>query len=223
MKNLFLATLFSLSLLLAEENAPLPIGTRPTPSEIIEEQERAWHEREEKASKVPQIAKAFFNYAPTHTGSYHHPIMISPVGDSVEFEDGSQWSVNPSDRYKTYNWYTTDTLRITPNHTWFTTTFKYRITNMTTNESIEVALARRPLYNGLSTYWITAIDYLSQQLYLNDGSMWSLSNFHYMTFKDWIINDTVIIGHNDGFFANSWGNILINCETSSHIEARCIK
>lgn len=209
--------LFSSTALLANPTS------RITPYEILEEQERAWQEREAKAPQSPHLAKGFFNSAPIHVGSYHHYDKITPTGDVLELEDGSQWSVKPSDRFKTHNWYTTDILTLTANHSWFSGEYLFRITNISQNESLEVKLSRKPDYNGLSTYWIVAIDYVSQQLHLNDGSIWNLSSFHYMTFKDWMVNDTIILGHNEGFCAKTWSNILVNCDTNSYVEARCIK
>ncbi len=218
-----------------ESNERVPVGVRemhPKERQLIEEK-RAERERSgkqdekiEDAMKLGLEVKKGMNSSVTvdytsHMGAYHHPMIITPLGDAVELEDGSIWSVSYSDRNKTYNWLTSDTLKITPNKSWFSS-YKYRFTNLNTNESIEVNLIERPIYNGVYTHWIVQIDSLHDQLCLEDGSVWSLSGFDYSIYRKWIINDTVIIGHNDGFLSSTRPNILINCDTNDHVDARCL-
>ena len=199
-----------------------PVGTRPISHQerMNHQAKRASRDDEAKANPASAVRALKIEYS-SHMGAFHHPAMITPLGDMVELEDGSRWLVNFSDRFKTYNWLTSDTLKITPNHTWFSS-YYFRITNLNTNESIEVNLFERPFYNGIFTYWIIAIDYFTQQICLNDGSVWDLSSFDYDVYKKWILNDTIILGHNDGFFSSSRPNILINCDTETYVEARCI-
>lgn len=214
----------------------VPVGVREmNPKErLLVQERRAERERnapkeettEETLEEGIQVKKGFNASSVTvdytsHMGAYHHPLIITPLGDAVELEDGSIWSVNFNDRNKTYNWLTSDTLKITPNKSWFSS-YKYRLTNLNTNESIEVNLIERPIYNGVYTHWIISIDSLHDQLCLEDGSVWSLSGFDYSIYRKWILNDTIIIGHNDGFLSSTRPNILINCDTNDHVDARCL-
>lgn len=222
MKKLLLLALVSTSLISAEETERAPVGTRPTPMNEKFEHQAARSEREKLAAKYQAgPAKSLSVTYSSHMGAFHNPVMITPLGDLIETEDGARWVVYPNDRFKTYNWLTSDSLKITPNRAWFTT-YAYRITNINTSESIQVNLVDRPIYNGVYTYYIIGIDYTQQQICLNDGSIWNLSGYDYNMFKSWIINDTVILGHNDGWFSSSRPNILINCDTETYVDGRCI-
>lgn len=204
---------------IADEATPerLPVGIREVPIKERMEIQQQRFERAQQAST--KMMKGMSIEYTSHTGAFHHPIFITPLGDTIELEDGSIWAVHPNDRFKTYNWLTSDAIKITPNHAWFSS-YTFRITNLNTSESVEVNLFMRPIYNGVYTHWIVAIDYIHNQLCLEDGSVWDLSGFDYMVFKNWILNDTLIIGTNDTLFS-SRPNILINCDTNSYIEARC--
>lgn len=223
MNKYFLIALTAVFALHASDVPETSIGSRAIEhDEYVEIQaQRAIREAEAKKQPSASMMRSLKVEYSSHMGAFHHPMMITPLGDLLELEDGSRWIVSLSDRFKTYNWLTSDTLKITPNHTWFSS-YYYRVTNLNTNESIEVNLFERPIYNGMFTYWIVAIDYFGSQICLNDGSIWDVSSFDYDILKKWIINDTVILGHNDGFFSYTRPNILINCDTVTYVEARCI-
>lgn len=145
----------------------------------------------------------------THPGAFHSPINISVFGDAIETEDGSIWAVAPNDSYIALNWFPTDLIVVTPNHSLFSS-YYYRLTNQNTGGSIAVNLYLGPIYNGLYTHWIMAIDYYNNVVYLNDGSVWNMSFFDGSVVGKWLVNDTVIIGVNDGWLSSSSPNILIN-------------
>lgn len=221
MTRFLLLALVGMSSLFATEERP----SGPTRPMTLEEREEIQALRMKEAAEEKSAAKAQtrglkVEYS-SHMGAFHHPVHIEPLGDCVYFEDGSIWVVNYSDRFRTYNWLTSDTLKIFPN-TSFWSSYYYVIKNLNTNEEIEVNLYARPIYNGAYTYWIVAIDYYNQQLCLNDGSIWDLSAFDYSVYNKWLINDTVILGHNSSFFNYSYPNIIINCETDSYAQGRCI-
>ena len=176
-----------------------------------------------KASSKLQAAKpqasASIHFT-THTGAFHNPMLVSAFGDVVEFEDGSIWSISSSDTYKTLNWLTSDLLVVTPNHDWFSS-YMFKITNQNTGVAVRCNLDIKPVYNGLYTHWITAINYYTQEICLEDGSIWSVTGFDSSTFSGWQLNDTIIIGVNDGFLSSSKENILINAETLTYVRAHC--
>lgn len=157
----------------------------------------------------------------SHSGAFHSPLSVSLLGDTVELEDGSIWAVAAGDTYKTLNWLTSDLLVITPNHTWFSN-YLYCMTNQNTGVSVKVNLFLGPIYNGIFTHWIAAINYFTQEICLEDGSIWHLSGFDSAIFNKWLLNDTIIIGVNDGFLSSSKPNILINVNTLTHSRAKCI-
>lgn len=145
----------------------------------------------------------------SHPGAFHRANFISIFGDSIEFEDGSIWMVYNGDAYKTLNWLPTDLIVVTPNHSWFSA-YNFRLTNQNTGASVEANLTLGPIYNGPHTHWIVAIDYYYDVVYLEDGTVWNMSYMDDSIVRKWLVNDTVIIGINDGWFSSSKPNILIN-------------
>lgn len=170
-------------------------------------------------------AKAAFTdagtYYTSHNGAFHNPYFVSIFGDQVELEDGSIWTVAGGDTYKTLNWYTSDLIVITPNHEWFSS-YMFRMHNQNTNISVKCNLLLGPIYNGLFTHWIIAINYYTQEIWLEDGSIWQVTGLDSSTFSKWLANDTMIIGVNDGFLSSSKPNILINVNTLTYVRANCI-
>lgn len=195
-----------------EENH-IPVGQRAESSEVRAADEQARAEKAKVASKAMTSAKsmgaksASVHYT-THPGAYHNAYSISIYG-AISLEDGSLWVVPPSDVYITLSWLPSDLLVITPNHSWFSA-YNFKITNQNTGEAVLANLNLGPLYNGLYTRWIVAIDYYYNSVYLNDGSVWNMSSFDSDVVSKWLVNDTMIIGVNDGFFSYSNPNILIN-------------
>lgn len=145
----------------------------------------------------------------SHEGAFHRVFSVGICGDRVELEDGSIWSVYSGDTYKTLNWIPSDVIVITPNHSWFSS-YNFRLTNQNTGVSVESNLTLGPIYNAPFTHWIVSIDYYNHMVYLEDGTIWKMSYFDDYIFRKWVINDTVIIGINDGWLSSSRPNILIN-------------
>jgi hypothetical protein len=145
-------------------------------------------------------------------------MAVSIYGD-IELEDGSFWLVSPGDASKSLSWYGSDLLVITVNQSWFSS-YKYKITNQSTGQSVSANLNLGPKYNGIYTRWISAIDYYYSVVYLNDGSVWDMSAFDSGIVNKWMPNDTVIIGVNDSFFSSSNPNILINVNMSNYAAGR---
>jgi hypothetical protein len=157
----------------------------------------------------------------THPGAIYKPYAVSPFGDTVELHDGSMWSICSEDRPYTFNWLTSDDLVIIPNSDWFSL-YTYRIVNQQTGASVRANLALGPIYRGIFTYWIVAIDYINGQVCLQDGSIWTMSPIDFNIIKKWMINDTVIIGVNNGAFAAIRPNILINVNMNNYGMGSCL-
>ncbi len=173
----------------------------------------------EDSKIVKKIRKS--TYTTTHEGAFHYPVSVSYLGDSIQLEDGSMWAVSLSDTYKTLNWLTSDIIIIVPNHDIFSS-YYYRLININTGANVKVNLYLGPIYNGAYTHWITAIDYLNREIYLEDGSIWKMSPFDQPIISQWLPNDTVIIGINDGAFSYSNQNILINVNMNNYSLGNCI-
>ncbi len=157
-------------------------------------------------------------YVTTHQGVFHNPLSVSFFGDSITLEDGSVWVTSGDDSYKTLNWLTSDLLVITPNHSWFSA-YDYIITNQNTGVSVKVNLVLGPLVDAVYRHWIIAIDYISDNVWLEDGSIWKMTDCTVM--KQWQVGDSVIIGINDGWFSSLYPNILINVNMLNYGRGIC--
>lgn len=172
---------------------------------------------ENASVKAPLNASTYYT---SHAGAFYNPISVSFLGDMVTLHDGSVWTVSTSDSYKTLNWLTSDLIILTSNSDWFSS-YMFRMTNQNTGVSVKCNMTLGPVYNGLYTYWIVAINYFTQEICLNDGSIWQVSGFDSSIFNNWLLNDTVMIGVNDKFLSSSRPNILINVNTLTFVRANC--
>jgi hypothetical protein len=185
------------------------------------EEEKQGEESEESkdALQTASVTKAGI-YFTTHPGAFYSPAAISVFGDSVELNDGSLWSIASGDTYKVLNWLSSDAVVLTPNHDWFSS-YMFRMTNQDTGVSVKCNMVLGPVYNGIYTHWIIAIDYVSNEIYLDDGTRWSVTGWDSSTFNKWLPNDTVMIGINDGSRSGSHPNILINVNTLTYVRSIC--
>ncbi len=170
-----------------------------------------------------KTVKAFnaSTYYSTHSGAFQHPYKVAFDGSSVELADGSIWSVSSDDRWATLNWLLGDTIIILPNHNIFSI-YNYRLVNINTGANVKVNLTLGPIYNGIYTHWIVAIDQLFGEIALEDGSLWKMSSWDSSITNKWYPNDTVIIGINDGWLSTSNPNILINVNTNNSAIGCCV-
>lgn len=171
-------------------------------------EEKVAEERKTYALNLGTMAHHAYYYS-THSGAFHQAIAVSPFGETVELIDGSVWHIHSWDSHKTLDWLGSDVLVISPNHSWFSS-YLFRITNQNTGVSVEANLSLGPIYNGYFTHWIIGIDHYNNVVVLEDGSIWNMSIFDSNATDNWMVNDTVIIGINDGWLSSTRPNILIN-------------
>lgn len=209
------------------EGEHVPVGERRLSSEDylkIQERRALLTEERDPNSSLAGIDDEELivkkNYYTSHPGVFHHPIAITALGDYVTLDDGSGWQVKDKDRIKTLDWLAGDSIIILPNHAWFSS-YYYVLHNQNTGNGVQVNLTMGPIYNGIYTHWIVAIDYYNKELCLEDGSVWSISGGDEGTMKKWLVNDTIIIGINDSWFSNK-PNILINVNMLNNVAAICI-
>lgn len=167
---------------------------------------------------TPTHEHKFRTYTSTHDGAFHFPVVVSPFGDTVEFEDGSIWSVSFSDRRKTLNWMSGDTVIVTPNENEpMLSTEDFCLVNLNTYVTVKANLCLGPLCCGCYTYYIVGIDYVHREVYLNDGSVWQVSFWDNSILDTWCFDHAVIIGINDGYLSHSNPNILINVNRMNYV------
>mgnify|MGYP000373122195 CR=1 FL=1 len=172
----------------------------------------------EESSNDELIARK--TYYTSHEGVFHRPIAVTAFGDNVTLEDGSVWHVREKDRHKTLDWLLGDSILILPNHSWFSS-YKFILLNQNTGKKVSVNMILGPIYNGIYTHWIVAIDYNTKKIWLEDGSVWDISGFDKSILNKWLINDTVVIGINDALFSSKI-NILINVNVLTYVAAVCL-
>jgi hypothetical protein len=214
--------LLTVNMLHANEGDHVPVGSAVTVTDYqTNKQHRCELEQQEQEETQiiedeSHVSKAI--NVTTHLGAFHHPFAISLLGDVVELEDGSQWVVASYDRYKTLNWLVSDSVVITPNHAWFSS-YDFVLNNQNTGDAIEINLLMGPIFLGVYSHWIVAIDSMNDQLILEDGSIWTVES---LWWSKWDIGQYVIIGVNDGYKSNTLPNILINIATLDYKKANCI-
>lgn len=213
----------------------IPIGTRGMTraeyvmmqekrAEVADENPELQKEVELRQSNLPKgrselTARSTAKiYDITHQGAIHFPNVIT--GNVLEIEDGSLWAICSSHLYKTTNWITTDKLIITQNTIWFSS-YDHCVVNLTTGDTIHVNLAEGPFRNGAHTRWIIGIDYINRNLVLDDGSVWYVSSMDSSIMYNWAIDDTIIIGVNDGWYSSK-NHILINVRKINYACAHCL-
>ncbi|MEC7839134.1 MAG: hypothetical protein VX777_03735 [Chlamydiota bacterium] len=220
----------------AQEQEHIEVGTRAMAhNDFVKHQEEVAVEEPEVGKKILDVKedeivskslgddeelvakKIYYN---SHDGAYHSPIAVTYFGDEVTLEDGSIWTVASWDQWKTLNWLTTDTILITQNKYLFSS-YKFMLVNQATGKEVEVNLSLGPIYSGYYTRWIVAIDYLNDQILLDDGSFWEMSVLDYSITKNWYVNDTVIIGVNESS-STLRPNILINVNMLNYARGICL-
>ncbi len=220
-----------------EDGEHVQVGSRALPhgEEVQIEEERAKLREQEECSakeevlKKQKIALSFMpsqkndvvtkgQFFYSHPGALYHPIAVTPACDQLTLNDGSVWSVHYSDRNKLLSWLPSDTVVIKANDGWFTS-YKFMLINQVSGDCIEANMLEGPLYNGMYSHWIIAIDSYNQQLMLEDGTIWQLSPADTAIIKYWLINDTIMIGINDSWFSK-YDSILINVKMLNYARAK---
>jgi hypothetical protein len=223
-KSLFLLVFIFPAFLFSDEtDEHLPVGTRPMSAEAVSQIQNRKDEikKEGGYTSTKEARSGFFfdRYPPVYYSSCVHWLAaVSAFGDSIECEDGSVWKINNYDSYKALNWRASDPLLITQNTRWFSS-YAYRIINRNTGSSVETNLFLGPIKNGEHTRYIIAIDPTHGDIFLNDNTHWTISGYDYYIFRDWALNDAVIIGYNSGW-DSSCESILINVNMNNFVRVK---
>lgn len=161
------------------------------------------------AAEETTLAPRAAHYATTHEGAYYIPVAVSPLGDNITLDDGSIWSIDPEHTSKTVDWMTSDRVVIIPSTSWFSP-YLFRLVNLKNNMIADANLSVGPDLYGMRTRKVKSIDLEAREVRLSDGSVWEISRFDQDDLKNWLADDIVLIGINDGWFAGLNPNILIN-------------
>lgn len=175
--------------------------------------------------ELDTAAYLFDRYPPIYYSQSHHWLSMVTLLDNnqytLELEDGSTWKVNSYDAPKALNWRSNDPLTVTQNNRWFSK-HPYRIINKSNGTSIEATLYLGPIAGGAHSKWIVSIDQSRREITLNDYTHWEISYLDGSTFRDWALNDYVIIGTNSNTSIWDSGSdaLLINVNMNTATRAK---
>ena len=163
------------------------------------------------------------------SSSLYHWIDYFPQDNIVKTEDGAEWVFDKNDNYIMHTWRSGDAIVISPKGRWlWGSNYAYIMTNKTLGTSVDVNLFLGPIAFGSYSTWIIGIDQNNGQVYLLNGqgerTIWEISNVDLYLFKDWEVNDTLIIGQNDSWlwWFSSYNHILVNVNMNHFVRARQI-
>jgi hypothetical protein len=161
--------------------------------------------------------------------SLYHWIESFPQDNIIKTEDGAEWIFDKNDNYILRTWRPSDTIVVSPKGRWlWGSNYSYVMVNKDLGSSIDVNLFLGPVAFGNFSTWIVGIDQNNGHIYLLNGmgerTVWEISNVDLYLFKDWEVNDTLIVGQNDSWFwwFSSYNHILINVNMNHFVRARQI-
>ncbi len=157
----------------------------------------------------------FFSHC---TSPYIHWIVgFGSSAQTLELEDGSQWSIAGEDRYILNTWKRNDPVILNSNPDWFAYG-EYYLVNQNTQTRLSANLYTAPLLFGPKSHWMIGVDYLSGHITLENGTQWCVHEEDRLTLGEWEINDHLILGTYRSPFC-SCDHILINAELNMQIRA----
>lgn len=153
----------------------------------------------------------------------HTVKSISEDSRSVELEDGSHWTIDPSHTSTLTRWRLGEAISITPNYnSWFSygqPAYEYLITNKNTQTYVKAKMHMGPIQFGKNSNWIVFIDSYSGRVVLQNDMEFQVSPSERCLLKKWEINDHIILGNYSSWFSKD-NRILINVEMNNHVRAR---
>lgn len=230
LKLIIAVSLISPSLIFSNEQKHVEIGSREMSEEAIGQIEsrkivRDDQTTEEENGEIESAGFIFDRYPPVYYSSAHHWLTAVTVLDNSEYtlelEDGSVWKISSYDGVKALNWRANDPLTITQNNRWFSR-HDYRIVNKSNGTSVEATLFLGPIELGEFSRFIIGIDYAKGEILLSDSTQWEISYLDSSIFKDWALNDYIIIGTNSNtsFWDSGSDALLINVNVNNASRAK---
>lgn len=143
-----------------------------------------------------------------HPDAYYYAVGVTATGDNVLLHDGSIWYVHPHQRHIVKKWVQSDLLFIKPKSSCFSM-YSYVLHNRVTHDAVEVNVISPAIETGAATFWIAGIDSYNRLVYLNDGTVWYISDSEY-AFNKWQVGHRLIIGVNNYWRMAKYPHILIN-------------
>lgn len=200
---LFAISICTPSFIFSEEGKHVKISSRELTEEALlqvnSRKKGNGQTGEKEDGEIESVGFLFDRYPPIYYSSYHHLLTAVTILNhneyTLELEDGSVWKISNYDGVKALNWRMNDPLTITQNNRWFSR-HDYRIINKSNGSSVEASLFIGPSALGEFSRFIIGIDYEKSEILLNDNTRWEISYLDSTVFKEWALNDYIIIGTN---------------------------
>lgn len=159
----------------------------------------------------------------------YHSIKSFPQENVIKIEDGSEWMFDKADSYLLRSWEPGHTIVVSPKQQLIIGShYAYTMTNKDIGTSVNVNLFLGPIAFGSWSTWVVGIDQNQGKVYLLNGqgerTTWEVSSSDMYLFKDWKVNDTVIIGENDSWLwcFSSYSAMIVNVNMNHNVRARQI-
>ena len=149
-------------------------------------------------------------YLPKYQPTYYIK-SIGADGETVTMTDETVWKIADSSAYIAARWIENSPIVITPSQ-WYSK-YDYYITNKLTDESITAKLSQGPFVKY--AVFIQQIDWYNGFVYLTNGTRWNA--FADDNFRSWQVGQAILIGENNGWFADNY--ILINVNENNYVTA----
>lgn len=152
--------------------------------------------------------------------SFTKPTFYSttPLADSIELTDGSQWGLPPSAEKIVSSWQEGDELAIYPDRAWFHA-YDYSIYNKNNDTKVAAILSEGPFAFHELSNWILHIDHWTGHVQLQDTSTWCVHPKDEILLEEWSLNDHILIG-SDTLPFSYYPQVLINVDMNEHVRAR---
>lgn len=196
------------------------VGTDEDPAtEIVND-----FDSEEAGECKDETQSGFFFYGqtPVYYPASDHWIMHFN-GSLIEIEDGSGFSCDVAEGQKVHHWNWKSPITITQNRSWFSS-YKYRIFDQNTGESIPVNLTQGPLENtsDFTNTYLTCVSVINRSrsaLALTNKMELDVCPQDIATFSRWHEGNAIIIGVNSGWYS-AYSLLLINVDKNNFIRAK---
>ncbi len=138
----------------------------------------------------------------------------------IELQDGSIWHFNPKQAMEASRWGVQDRLIIEENNYVFSSQdYPYRVTNVSRGRYLEAVLKFGPFETSQYRRTIDGIDHSHGQVFLSDGSTWSVEKGQGKIFDQWKVGHTIIVGINNTWWTD-YSTLLINVDKASYAHAK---
>ncbi len=165
--------------------------------------------------------------ASSYTPAIFHWIEGFPQHNLLKLEDGSEWIFDDADAFVIRSWEPGDTIVLSPKGGMFWgSNFGYILANKSLGSSVSANPYLGPVKFGPNSTWVAGINRTLGQVYLLNGkgdrTVWEVSPSDMYLFKDWAVNDAVIIGENDSWlwWLSSYNSIVFNVNMNHYVRSR---